>query len=418
MVASGFYGDSKAAENYDPRMSPETTGQPLRVLIAGGGVAGLEALLALRELAGPRVATTLLTPDTEFVYQPLSVREPFAGGAATRHSLERITGELGAELLIDSLGWVAPGQHAAFTKAGTEISYDVLIVALGARREAPFPKVATFRGGEDSESVHGLIQDIEGGYSSHIAFVVPPGITWPLPLYELALQTAARAHEMGMSPELTFVTPEERPLGVFGPEASADVAGLLETAGVAVETAAYAEVADGRHISLHPSGQTIEADRVIALPTLHGPALQGLPADSEGFIPVDSHGRVHGVKDVYAAGDGVQFPIKQGGIAAQQADAIAEVVAKMAGAPIEPRSFRPVLRGKLLTGGKERYLKGEVSRGRDGISEASDHSLWWPPAKIAGRYLAPYLAGGAQPAAEPEPEGHAIEVAMGDGEAT
>ena len=396
-------------------MTSETNGKPLRVLVAGGGVAGIETLLALRELAGPRVATTLLTPDAEFVYKPMSVREPFAGRPAGRHAISRIADDLGAELVTGALGWVAPGQHAAFTTDGAEVGYDLLVVALGARREATYDKVATFRGGEDSESIHGLIQDVEGGYSKRVAFVVPPGVTWPLPLYELALMTAARAREMGASPELTVVTPEEQPLGVFGPEASADVAAMLHAAGIAVETSAYAAVADGRHISIHPSGKTIEADRIVALPRLLGPALKGLPADGDGFIPVDSHGRVIGVKDVYAAGDGIQFPIKQGGIAAQQADAVAAVIAKRAGGDIaEPESFQPVMRGMLLTGGKERFLKGEVSRGRDGVSQASGHSLWWPPAKIAGHYLAPYLDAGEVAPAGDEQEGLEVEMRIGE----
>ena len=372
-------------------MTSQMHGRPLRVLIAGGGVAGLEALLALRELAGPRVKTTLLTPDSEFVYKPMAVKEAFAGPSVSRHSLAQIASDTGAELVTGTLAWVAPRHHAAFIQEGSELAYDVLIVALGARREAVYPKVTTFRGNEDSEPVRGLVQDIEGGYSRRIAFVVPPGITWPLPLYELALMAAGRAREMGATPELTLITPEEQPLGVFGAEASADVGRLLEAAGVQLRTSAYAEVADGRHISIRPSGETVEADRVLAVPRLFGPALQGLPADEDGFIPVDTHGRVPDTRDVYAAGDGVQFPIKQGGIAAQQADAVAEVIAKRAGAPIEPRAFRPVMRGMLLTGSATRYLKGEVSRGRDGISEASEHSLWWPPAKIAGRYLSPYL---------------------------
>ena len=59
----------------------------LRVLIAGGGVAGLEALLALRDLAGDRVELTLLSPETEFVYRPMAVAEPFGRGRADRHPL-------------------------------------------------------------------------------------------------------------------------------------------------------------------------------------------------------------------------------------------------------------------------------------------------------------------------------------------
>ena len=372
-------------------MSSSPSESPLRVLIAGGGVAGLEALIALHELAGPRVATTLMAPTNEFVYKPLSVGEPFATGHATRHSLERIAADFGAELRQEALDWVAPGQHAAFTADGAEVPYDVLLVALGARRERPFEQVTTFAGGEDSESVHGLIQDVEGGYVKSIAFVVPPGVTWPLPLYELALMTAARAREMGVAPELTFVTPEEAPLAVFGPEASADVGQLLADAGITVHSAAYATVDGARNVSLHPSGEELNVERVVAVPTLHGIAPRGVPADSQGFIPVDNHGRVTGVEDVYAAGDGVQFPVKQGGIATQQADAVAEVIAKRAGASIEPRAFRPVMRGRLFTGTGDHFLRGEVSRGRDGVSEAGETALWWPPTKIAGRYLSAYL---------------------------
>jgi sulfide:quinone oxidoreductase len=372
-------------------MTSPRSDSPLRVLIAGAGVAGLETMMALHELAGPRVKTTLLSPATEFVYKPLSVREPFAAGAASRHPLQPIADDFGAELRHEALAWVAPGQHAAFTEGGAELEYDVLVLALGARRERPFDQVTTFAGGEDSESLHGLVQDIEGGYVKSVAFVVPPGVTWPLPLYELALMTAARAREMSMSPDLTLVTPEEAPLGVFGPEASDDVAQMLESEGIAVRTSAYAEVPNGRTVSLHPVGETLTVDRVVAVPTLHGIAPRGIPSDAQGFVATDGHGRVTGIHDVYAAGDGVQFPIKQGGIATQQADAVAEVIAKRAGASVEPRAFRPVLRALLLTGSKDRFLRGEVSRGRDGISEAANTTLWWPPTKISGRYLSAYL---------------------------
>lgn len=382
-------------------MTSSRSESPLRVLIAGAGVAGLEAMMALHELAGPRVSTTVMAPTTEFVYKPLSVGEPFAAGHATRHSLEPIAADFGAELRHDALAWVAPSQHSAFTESGAEIDYDVLLVALGARRERPFEQVTTFAGGEDSESVHGLIQDVEGGYIRSVAFVVPPGVTWPLPLYELALMTAARAREMGVTPELTVITPEETPLSVFGPEASGDVAGLLAQGGIELRGASYAEVTGGRTVSMHPCGDELTVDRVVAVPTLHGTAPRGVPADEQGFIPTDNHGHVTGADDVYAAGDGVQFPIKQGGIATQQADAAAEVIAKRAGASLEPRAFRPVMRGRLFTGTKDHFLRGEVSRGRDGVSEAGETALWWPPTKISGRYLSAYLESAAPAQAGP-----------------
>ena len=63
--------------------------------------------------------------------------------------------------------------------------------------------------------------------------------------------------------------------------------------------------------------------------------------DRSGFLPTDEHGRVGGTVGVYAAGDATSFPIKQGGIAAQQADAVAECIAAGAGAPLETTPFRP-----------------------------------------------------------------------------
>jgi hypothetical protein len=122
------------------------------------------------------------------------------------------------------------------------------------------------------------------------------------------------------------------------------------------------ELVDGV-LRLVPQG-SIEADRVVALPRLHGPRIDGLPQTVEGFIPIDAHCRVLGLSDVFAAGDITSFPVKQGGIAAQQADAAAEMIAANAGVDLVPRPFRPVLRGLLLTGRQPRYLRHENHRRR------------------------------------------------------
>jgi len=137
---------------------------------------------------------------------------------------------------------------------------------------------------------------------------------------------------------------------------------------------------------------SVAADRVVSLPRLLGPALPGLPHDPEGFIPTDLHGLVAGQHDVYAAGDATTYPIKQGGVAAQQAEAAAEAIAARVGAPVEARAFRPVVRGLLLTGGPPQFIRADVAGGADHPSEASTQALWWPPSKVATRWLAPYLA--------------------------
>ncbi|MEA2242072.1 MAG: sulfide:quinone oxidoreductase, partial [Solirubrobacteraceae bacterium] len=282
-------------------------------------------------------------------------------------------------------------------ESGETLSYDALLVAVGARRLPALQHAKTFRGQEDSESVHGLIQDIEGGYSRRIVFVVPAGVVWALPIYELALMAAQRVYEMSTPDvELTIVTPEERPLGIFGPDASDDLERMLDEAGIAIETSSRAEIPASGMVVLHPHGKVIHADRIVALPVTTPIPIEGLPRDRNGFIPVDSHGQVQGADDVYAAGDGTWFPVKQGGLACQQADAAAESIAAQAGASIDPAPFRPVLRGKLMTGSRPLYMRADISGASGDDSTSSGHTLWWPPGKVAGAYLAPYLSAREQ----------------------
>jgi sulfide:quinone oxidoreductase len=142
---------------------------------------------------------------------------------------------------------------------------------------------------------------------------------------------------------------------------------------------------------LRPSGRRVTADRIVALPRLRGRAPTGVPSGAEGFIAVDPHGRVIGAEHVWAAGDGIDFPVKFGGLAAGQADAVAADIAADAGALVERTPFRPVLRGRLLTGGRDRFVRFDASGGGGG-GQTGPQALWWPPGKVAGRWLAPWLA--------------------------
>jgi hypothetical protein len=214
------------------------TGEPsFRVVIAGGGVAGLEGALALAELAADRVAITIVAPNAEFVYRPMSVGAPFAFASPQRHPVARLAADVGADLLAESFGWVDPAARTAHTDEGTALPYDALLLALGARARAPFAHAVTIDDRRMDEVLYGIVQDIEGGYVHSIAFVSPARMGWPLPIYELALLTARRAFEMDVELRVTVVTPEATPLWVFGAEASAGVAALLAEAGVEVITA-------------------------------------------------------------------------------------------------------------------------------------------------------------------------------------
>jgi sulfide:quinone oxidoreductase len=359
------------------------------VLIAGGGVAALEALIALHELAPDRQRVTLLAPERDFVYRPMSVAEPFCLGHADHHPLAAIAGEFGATLVRDSLAEIDADARTVTTGSDDTLEYDSLLIAVGARPEPVYRHAITFGADGAPEALAGLLSDLELGYAKRVAFVVPSTVAWSLPLYELAVMTARDVWSAGIGAELVFVTPEARPLEAFGPEASAMVEALLAEEGIEFIGSTFADVGQGFVMA---GGRHIDVSRTLALPVPSGPAIAGVPGDPTGFIPVDEHGRVQGVEDVYAAGDATPFPIKQGGLAAQQAVAAVEAIAARHGADLDPQPFRPVLRGMLMTGGERRWLRAPAGA-TPGESKAAVHALCWPPTKIATRYLAPYLMG-------------------------
>jgi sulfide:quinone oxidoreductase len=343
------------------------TGGPFEVLIAGGGVAGLEAALALGDLAGDRVAIKLITPAAEFVYRPMTVREPFAFGEAERYPLKQIADELGASLIADGVERVDAAARTVHTTSGAQLSYDGLLLALGARARPRYSHVVTLDDQRLAER------------------------TWPLPIYELALMAAKRAYEMNVTVQITVITPEDAPLAVFGQGASDAISALLADDRIEVITSAYAEIPRAGVIEIAPGDRTVSVDRIVALPELEGPPIDGVPHDQDGFIPVDEHSQVRGLDRVWAAGDATDFPIKFGGIAAQQADAAAQAIAALAGAPVEPEPFHPLIHGMLLTGDRPRYLSAHITGGHGFSSEVTDEPTWTPATKISAKYLAPFL---------------------------
>ncbi|HLM87333.1 MAG TPA: FAD-dependent oxidoreductase [Solirubrobacteraceae bacterium] len=365
--------------------------EKLRVIIAGGGVAGLETALALHELAPEQTSVQVIAPNEELVYRPMTVREPFAYGQAHHYPLAPIVRDAGAELIADQLSWVEPDKRTVNTRAGAKLEYDALVLALGGVAKPRYEHAVTIDDRHLDDTLHGVIQDIEGGYIQSLAFVSPGRMPWQLPMYELALMTAGRAYDMDIELAITIVTPEDSPLAIFGSGASTAVAALLERAGIHTINSAYAEVPHSGEVVITPGDRRLHVNRVIALPELYGPSVRGIPLSEHGFIRVDPHGKVPEVGPIYAAGDAVDFAIKHGGLSSQQADAAAESIAALAGAPITPEPFNPVIHGILLTADKPLYLTAKITGGHGFSSELTDTPSWSPPSKIAARYLAPYL---------------------------
>jgi sulfide:quinone oxidoreductase len=387
-------------------MSADDEGaERFRVVIAGGGVAALEAALALHDLAGEQVSVTIVAPNPEFVYRPLLVREPFTPAVTTNYSLPEIARRAGAELLVESFKWLDPRGRVLHTDHGKKLEYDAALLAMGARTHPRFRNVLTLDDKRIREQLADFVTAIDGGKLKTVAFVVPSLPIWSLPAYELALMTANRSRARGHDIGVLLVTPEDSPLAALGVNASAEVAGLLAESGITTITSATCQIRERGRIDVYPLRSSIMVDQIISMPELYAPSLPGVPTSAErGFVTIDSHGAVHGLERVYAAGDITDTPVKHGGLSADQADVAAQSIAALAGAPLEPRPLRPALHVVLLGAEQPLFIRSQML-GEHGVDlELSSDPLWQPPQKLHSEYLGPVLADMDAARAEPPRE--------------
>jgi sulfide:quinone oxidoreductase len=345
-------------------------GSPLRVLILGGGVAGLETLTGLRELAGDRVALTLAAPDEEFVYRPVTIAHPYSVRQRRRVALSRAAEDVGATFVAATVDTVDAKGKTVLTSNGERTAYDALVLAVGAEAIPALDHVMTWDDRSDSEMLGGLLRDSEEGYLERLAVVIPPGPGWPLRGYELALLITQRAYDLSVDIHTTIVQPEPPPLALLGDRAVSGIASELERAGIAVVPAEHISIERGHRIGLvlQPSRQRLEVDRALAMPILRGATIDGIPADEYRLIPIDSLCRVAGLERVWAAGDCTAFPVKSGGVAAEQADVIAEDIAAIAGADVEPRSFDPGHAPELAGLPAARFIERRLATEEPGLA--------------------------------------------------
>ncbi len=370
-----------------------STGRSPRVLIAGGGIAALESALALRKLAGDRVELELLSSAEHFVYRPHQILEPFRLALAERIPWTDIAAELRLSRVPHDLNMIEADQSAVRTTAGLWHPYDALVIAVGAIAHQALPGSVTIGAPGASYALRRLLSRVRLGVTHDLVFVAPPDCAWTIALYELALLSADAATEAGVRPEFTVVTAEPEPLAVLGSEATCMMRELLDRAGIQLYTSCRATRFEERRL-ITDRGEEIIAEAAIALPRLSGPSLGGLMSTPDGFLTTDRDGLVHGEAAIYAAGDATDGPIKQGGLAAQQADIVAQAIARRAGAQVPASHEAPVLRATLLAGGAPRYLRRELGSDEEPttITEIAEDAPWWPATKVVGRHLAPYLA--------------------------
>jgi sulfide:quinone oxidoreductase len=381
-----------------PSMACTTSpSDPAHVLIVGGGFGAVEAMLALRALVPERVHVTLVSASPVLAYKPAATTEAFDEIPPRTYDLQAIVADAGASFRLDRLEAVAPHDRSVRLASFASLDYDALVLAVGARAARAIPGALTFRDQREVHHIRHLTSELCAGKLHRIVFAVPHGCSWPLPLYELALLTATQLREEGTAGEVVLVSPEITPLQVFGAQASRLVADLVAERGVRFigESDPQSVEHDGA-LSLG-SGETLDADCVVAVPELRGPRITGVPTDRWGFVTTDALGGVTGLPDVYAAGDMTSFPIKQGGLAAQQADLIAQRIASENGAAVKELRVRHVLRARLIGGAHPIFLRTELDELGQATSATLQHESFeedeysTAPEKVFGRYLTPYL---------------------------
>ena len=105
----------------------------------------------------------------------MRVREPFAYSGAQQYPLAEIAREVGFEYRQDAFKWLDPDKRTVHTAGGEELEYDALLLAMGAAQRPAFSHAETIDDARLDEQLHGLIQDVEGGYVHKLAFVAPAG---------------------------------------------------------------------------------------------------------------------------------------------------------------------------------------------------------------------------------------------------
>ena len=229
----------------------QPSGNAADVVIVGGGVAALEALMALRDLAGEHLGITVVAPDADFVYRPMAVVEPFGAGPPRRYPLREIAADFGARLVRAMVTSVDADGGRVVLRSGATLAYETLVLAPGARTLPAFDDAITFGHPGSADAMRALVAEVEQGTARRVAFVMPSAVGWNLPLYELALMLGRQARRQSSEgTAFSLITPENRPLALFGDRPSAAVARLLEAAGVEFIGSMYADVHPGT-VALH-----------------------------------------------------------------------------------------------------------------------------------------------------------------------
>jgi sulfide:quinone oxidoreductase len=341
-------------------MPAEMSSPAPRVVVLGAGIAGLEAALLLaRQLSG-RVDVQVVSDDDRFILRPNLVYVPFgADPAASSLSVGETLARAAITRKRGRVAGIDPEAGRVHLVSGHQLPYEHLVIATGAaswRRAIP---------GLEEHAVSILEPDgmlvlqercvrargrAREGVRQRLVFVVAPHNRYPLPLYEVALMldTWLRREGAREHVDLSFVTDEASFVEAAGPRMHEIIEREFAERGIDART--RERLVEARPHEASFAGGSVERFDLLVTAPPHRAALsfEGLPADEHGFVRVENATRqVLGHPEVYAPGDGGDFPLKDGFLALLQADAAAHHIAAVVSRtrfehPFEPTSTQIV----------------------------------------------------------------------------
>lgn len=327
-----------------------------KILVLGGGFAGLETAFTLRARLGDRAAITLVSDKDAFLFKPNTIYIPFgADPEALKIPLALPAKRRDIELVLGAFEELDPDARTA-RAGGRTLGYDFLVLATGAGmspEEVPglAEHAETIWTPEEMASLGvrlgELVARARSGQRQQVLFAVPSGNKCAGPLYEIVfmLETWLRRRGVRDRVELTWTTFEQTFIQAFGPKLHEVVTAEFAARGIEGHTD-WSLVAVEPGEARYANGETRTFDLLVSFPPyVASVRYPGLAADERGFLLTDfGSRRLEAQEAIYAPGDAGDFPVKQAFLAFLQADAVADdIAARVLGtrpeAPFDPVSM-------------------------------------------------------------------------------
>lgn len=382
-----------------------------RIVVLGGGFAGLESAFLLRSRLGDRADITVVSDRDAFLFKPNTIYIPFGGRVESLLiPLAKPAAKRRIRLLHGSVEEVDPIARRV-RAGGWEAPYDYLVIATGSgMRSEEIPGLAEHAStiwtpGEMADlgrRLQAVANTATAGQRRRILFAVPPNNKCAGPLYEIVMMTETWLRRRGVREhvDIEWTTVEQSYIQAFGPKLHEVVTQAFRERGIDGHTGMTLDRVDPG-VARYAAGESREFDLLVAFPPyVSAVRYEGLPADDRGFLQTDADSRrVRGHDRVFAPGDAGDFPVKQAFLAFLQADVVADTIAAEVQGREAPAAFDPVSMCVMeefdtatfaqvplrVTGDPTRPV--EVRPDADGAYKVGVSPLWRLGKKMLGLYL-------------------------------